>query len=199
MKKINTYINEKLKISKTTYSLFPKTYEELDKMITNEINKNGNECSLNHIDVSKITKMDALFFESEFNGDISQWDVSNVKSMVNMFDGSSYTGIHNGIADWDVSNVENMSFMFASSEFDANIDNWDVRNVWNMEHMFRWCAFNQDISSWDVSNVETMESMFEHSDFRKDISNWQINSKCITSNMFFDCKIQQNRKPKGVK
>lgn len=54
-------------------------------MIKDEINKNGTSCSLNHIDTSKISNMANLFDHSKFTGDISEWDVSNVKSMFRMF------------------------------------------------------------------------------------------------------------------
>ena len=85
MKEIKTYITEKLKVSKNTYTLFPETKYELKEMIEDEISKNGNECSLNHIDVSKITDMHELFADSEFNGDISYWNVSKVTDMRLMF------------------------------------------------------------------------------------------------------------------
>ena len=88
MKKIKTYIIEKLKVSKAVYTLFPKTKNELQQMIKDEISKNGNECSLNHIDVSKITDMSKLFSFSNFDGDISGWNVSNCKKMYLMFDNS---------------------------------------------------------------------------------------------------------------
>ena len=85
MKSLKRHIFEKLNVSKTTYTLFPKTKEELKQMIENEISKNGNECSLNHINVSKITDMSRLFSGSNFTGDISDWDVSSVKNMYNVF------------------------------------------------------------------------------------------------------------------
>ena len=42
MKTFKQHILEKLKVSKTTYVLFPKTKEELKQMIEDEISKNGN-------------------------------------------------------------------------------------------------------------------------------------------------------------
>ena len=89
MKEIKTYIIEKLKVSSMhTSPLFPKTTEELRKIIKAEISKNGNDCSLNHINVSKITDMSDLFYKSKFNGDISNWNVSNVIDMHGMFNNS---------------------------------------------------------------------------------------------------------------
>ena len=171
MKTINTYINEKLKISKkqkTEYTLFPKNFGDLDMMINKEIEENGNECSLNHIDVSKLTNLSYLFSTSplnQFNGDISQWDVSNIVNMEGMFETSMFTGENGDISDWDVSNVKNMFYMFNKS------------------------AFNSDISQWNVSNVTDMTDMFTHSNFNQDISNWEINEKCYTYGMFKYCPI----------
>ena len=62
MKTLKQHIFEKLKVSKNPYTLFPKTKEELKQMITDEIYEQGYECSLNHIDVSRITDMSNLFF-----------------------------------------------------------------------------------------------------------------------------------------
>lgn len=44
--------------------------------------------------------MSDLFYYSEFNGDISKWDVSNVENMNSMFEESSFNG---DISKWDVS------------------------------------------------------------------------------------------------
>ena len=213
MKHINTYIlskiknetniTEKLKISKTQkYTLFPETKNELRDMIKKEIKQNGNNCSLNHIDVSKITDMYGLFYNDDiiekFNGDISQWDVSNVTDMSFMFMYSLYRGTYGSISQWDVSNVENMVGMFKNSVFNNDISEWDVCNVKDMSFMFQNSVFNQDISNWDASTVRNMNDMFNNSAFNKDISNWKINPKCKVKDMFYKCNILPEFKPKAI-
>ena len=81
MKSLNQYLIERLNIKKTGYNYFPETKEELKDIIEQRIKQEGNEVDLNDINVSNITDMSEVFENlSEFNGDISQWDVSNVKN-----------------------------------------------------------------------------------------------------------------------
>ena len=121
MKSFKQHISEKLRVSKPTYTLFPKTKNELLEMIKNEISKNGNRCSLNHIDVSKITDMSKLFSFSNFDGDISGWDVSNVIDMSNMFAHSKFNG---DISNWNVSSVTDMRYIFRDSLLENNPPKW---------------------------------------------------------------------------
>ena len=79
---------------------------ELLRLIDQRIKKQGPNCDLNDIDVSKIDDMSGLFYRSEFDGDISKWNVSRVRSMRDMFTGSRFNG---DISKWDVSNVEDWS------------------------------------------------------------------------------------------
>ena len=146
MKTFKQHIFEKLKMSKPAYTLFPETRDELKHMIEDEIYKNGNKCSLNHIDVSKITDMSYLFeFDgisssmNHFNGDISNWDVSNVTDMRRMFRNSDFTGKNSDLSNWDVSNVTDMSNMFekCSLHGELGISTWDVSNVENLSYMFQ--------------------------------------------------------------
>ena len=55
--------------------LKPANKEELKKIIENRIQTEGPECDLNDIDVSDITDMRELFEGSNFNGDISKWNI----------------------------------------------------------------------------------------------------------------------------
>ena len=88
MKTLQHYITEKILInknSKIAYNYHPKTKDELKDIINKRIKSEGNECDLNDIDTSNITDMSWLFEHSEFNGDISKWDVSNVTFNIDIF------------------------------------------------------------------------------------------------------------------
>ena len=113
MKSLKSYIQEKLIIKKSNnnYKYFPKTKKELKDIIVKRIKAEGNEVDLNDIDVSEITDMSDLFGGTDFNGDISGWDVSNVTNMNTMF--AWCEDFNQDISNWDVSNVKNMNSIFA--------------------------------------------------------------------------------------
>ena len=153
MKQISYYILERLHINKDIdnhyyYNYHPKTKVELIKIVDQLIKERGKDADLNDIDTSEITDMYQLFYDSKFNGDISGWNVSNVKDIGRMFQYSEFTGENGDISNWDVSNVENMNNMFSLSKF------------------------NGDISNWDVSNVKKMVSIFFHSPLQKNPPKW---------------------------
>ena len=162
MKSLKYYIQEKLTIKKSKYKYFPETKEELKEIIENRIKDKGKEIDLNDIDVSKITDMSELFKGTNFNGNISNWNVSNVTNMQSMFWGCK--NFNQDISNWDVSNVTNMGDMFFDCKnFNQDISSWDVSNVTDMYGMFYECkSFNQDISSWNVSNVKYAKFVFSH-------------------------------------
>ena len=112
MKSLKSYIQEKLIIKKgksDSYKYFPETKEELKDIILQRIKEDGNEVDLNDIDVSKITDMSNLFVGTDFNGDISEWDVSNVTNMHAMFYNCKL--FNQDISTWDVSNVPSLCRM----------------------------------------------------------------------------------------
>ena len=113
MKSLSSYIQEKLIIKKNksnNYKYFPKTKEELKDIILKRIEAEGNKVDLNDIDVSEITDMSELFRETDFNGDISGWDVSNVTNMCAMF--YECESFNQDISGWDVSNVKWIEYIF---------------------------------------------------------------------------------------
>ena len=138
-------------------------------------------------DVSTIMNMDSLFAAcGSFNQDISSWDVGKVTDMRWMF--SSASAFNQDISSWDVSKVTDMRWMFSNaSAFNQDISSWDISNVTNMSGMLSSAsAFNQDISSWDVSNVTNMSGMFlSASSFNQDISSWDVSNVTSMSVMFF--------------
>ena len=129
-------------------------------------------------DVANVTNMNAMFSDSEFNQDISGWNVVNVADMGGMFSGSEF---NQDISDWNVANVTNMGAMFWSSQFNQDISDWNVANVTSMASMFLNSEFNQDISDWNVANVISMFGMFRETPFNQDISDWNVVSvaNCI--------------------
>ena len=134
MESLVQFIKENL-LNKKNYKYFPKTKEKLKSIIKKRIKEDGNEVDLNDIDVSKITDMSDLFY-SNFNGNISKWDVSNVTSMDSMF--------------------------YKCEQFDQNISNWDVSSVKNMNRMFLGCkSFNQNLYDWDVSSDKNIDNIFK--------------------------------------
>ena len=161
MKTINIYITEKLKLGKkisnaNRYNYFPKTKEELEKIIAELIKERGVHADLNDIDTEKITDMSDLFIHSvvdndvhlKFDGDISQWDVSNVENMSSMFAYSIYSGKYGDISNWDVSKVKDMEYMFMNSKFNGDISNWNIQNLKNIDGMFYDCPLENNFPKW---------------------------------------------------
>ena len=137
-------------------------------------------------DVSQVTNMSDLFIDkTTFNDDISNWDVSGVTDMRRVFGGA--TSFNQDIGAWNVSSVTTMRFMFyGASVFNQGITSWDVSNVILMDGMFRDAeVFNGDISAWDVSNVTDMYRMFQGAtSFNQDIGAWNVSSVTDMYRMF---------------
>ncbi len=145
-----------------TAVLIPETKEELIEMIKNEIQEKGWNCNLNHIKTHKITSMSLLFSSlgcgfNKFNGDISKWDVSNVTDMYAMFYNSFFNG---DISKWKTEKVTDMGNMFGFSYFNGDISKWNVSNVKDMHDMFAYTDFDRDISSWNINSKCNIKDMF---------------------------------------
>lgn len=114
---------------KKPYNYYPKTTEELEQIIAHLIEERGNKADLNDIDTSQITDMSYLFYHSNFDGDISGWDMSNVDRATAMFYRAKFTGKNGDISNWDVHNLKSISYMFYKSGFDGDISKWVVPSI----------------------------------------------------------------------
>ena len=233
MKHLNNYITEyiiKKKLDKPIYSgtsilYTPKNNGELIDLII-KLLKDG-ETNLNCIDVSNIKVMQNLFDYvnndvivddsidisewnvsnvidmtemftncNKFDCDLSKWNVSKVKYMNNMFEGcKKFTG--KGLGDWDVSKANNMDFMFYNCEnFNCDLSDWDISKVKNSKFMFSKCEkFDCDLSNWNVSNITDMSFMFDGcSNFTgKNLEKWKLNEYANIDYIFSECDKMKNK------
>ncbi len=133
--------------------------------------------------LSFVTDLSFMFtYAVSFDGDLSNWNVSNVTNMEALF---AITPFNHDISNWNVSNVTNMAYLFDSSYFNQDISNWNVANVSTMFGMFQDArTFNQDLSNWTVDNVSTMAHMFLGAIvFNRDLGDWNITNVGNMSDM----------------
>lgn len=144
--------------------------------------------SFSEWDVSNVTNMNNLFRQSTFNQPIGNWDVSNVTSMNSLF--YNAFAFNQPIDAWDVSSVTNMTNMFCNSVFNQPIGSWDVSSVTSMNTMFLGefgamiTPFNQPIEGWNVSSVENMGFMFSNCMFNQPIEEWDVTNVQSMQGMF---------------
>lgn len=137
----------------------PTTKEGLHRIIKKEMKRNGPACDLNFIDVSEIEDFSELFINSDFNGDISKWNVSRATSMASMFEKCKFNG---DLSKWDVSSVVDMVDMFSLGHFNGDLSKWNVGSVRWFKRMFYGGAFESDISAWAIhpdAEIFTMYSL----------------------------------------
>ncbi len=113
-------------------------------------------------DLSIATSLNRAFYLcSNFNGDLSNWDVSNVANMDWTF---AYSGFNGNISTWDVSGVTSMIATFSNNTvFNQDVSSWDVSNLANTSGLFEGASsFDQDLGAWDLSSVTTLGGIFKN-------------------------------------
>ena len=59
-----------------------KDTSHLRSLVESEMQKHGSKCDLNHIDVSQLSSFSDVFWDSNFNGDLSKWDMRDLSTYV---------------------------------------------------------------------------------------------------------------------
>lgn len=115
--------------------------------------------------VSNVSMASMFQSASNFNRDVSNWNMTKVVNTSSMF--YFARDFNQPLANWErigstLANVTNMQSMFQNIfVFNQPIGNWNVSGVTNMYQMFNFTtAFNQDISSWNVGKVTTFQNIF---------------------------------------
>ena len=136
--------------------------------------------------VSRVTNMDNLFNGmSTFNDPLASWNVSQVTNMSYMFDNAS--SYNQPLASWNVSKVKSMSSMFYNaSSYNQPLASWNVSQVTNMSSMFEYVkSYNQSLASWNVSQVTNMSSMFYGANsYNQPLVSWNVSQVTNMSYMF---------------
>lgn len=121
------------------------------------------------------------------DGDVTDWDMSQVTSTMSMFDGN--TVFNQPIGDWTTSSVTGMTGMFVNAKaFNQPLGKWDMSKVENTVNMFRGAAaFDQPIGGWDMQAVTSTASMFNGAtSFNQPIGDWTFLALKDISSMFAD-------------
>ena len=118
-------------------TFMPTNMDVLQDHVESRIKAHGPNVTLDRIYLSGMRSLSGFFNRSKilrsFNGDISSWDLSNVKDTSNMFKFSKFNG---DISGWDMSNVTDTAKMFFGADFQGDISGWDMSNVSVVRHMF---------------------------------------------------------------
>lgn len=168
---------------------------------------------MRRFDTSKTTTFMQLFYgDAQLTSDdltsISDWNVSNVKSIKTMF---SFVSIDNVdfLKNWDVSSVEDASYAFQVCGSLVSIDglsNWNTSSFKNMYGMFMGHSSIGDnhinsleaLRNWDVSNVEDMSYLFQRNVDISDLSpieNWDVSNVKKMRGMFLGNTSLTNASP----
>ena len=102
---------EDLLVLISSHGLYNKLSIKSNNKTINIESQYPSECyNLSKLDTSNITDMNHLFMNSMFNGDISNWNVSNVTNMDVMFDNAK--SFNQNISSWNFDNIINCDYMF---------------------------------------------------------------------------------------
>jgi surface protein len=113
------------------------------------------------------------------------WEMDNVTTLSSFL--YQATDFNQDVSNWNVGNCTDFNFCFGSTSFNHSLSAWNVSSATDMSGMFFNSSFDSPLT-WGVktSLVEDMSQMFQLTPFDQDISGWSIASLSNASNMFFN-------------
>ncbi len=125
------------------------------------------------------------------NGDPNAFNLSEVKTMANMFHGCSSL-VDTEPNYWDLSGVTDISGMFSGARvFNSNLSTWQINNVTTMDSLFQdAAAFNNagEPMIWPEGvevQVTSMAYMFKGAtSFNQSARSWKVDKVTNTASMF---------------
>ena len=130
----------------------------LRAMFSRAGNNLGN-LTLSHWDVSNVTNFRDVFLTTNFNGDISAWDVGSGIDFRSMFNNNS--SFNQDIGSWDMSSATNISTMLRNTPFDQDISGWDITNVTDMTNFmhantaFSTANYDALLVAWEAQTPQS--------------------------------------------
>ena len=145
--------------------------------------------------------MSNLFYEIDFDGDISEWNVFSVKNMDKMFyHNHIFTGKQ--IENWNIKSLKTAKEMFMGcKKLNCNLSKWNVSNIEYMNYMFGYCNIFEGtgLEKWKPKRTLSMFSMFKGCNrLRCDLNKWNV-YLADTREMFLCCWSLENNLPKWYK
>lgn len=136
--------------------------------------------------LTSVTSLQWVFRRcSNFDGDLSGWNISNVTNLSYAFEGAS--SFNGDVSTWNTSNVTDMSYTFGwAFSFNGDLSSWNTGSVTNFTSTFdQALIFNQDIGGWNVGSATTMQYMLAGAkQFNQDIGGWDVSKVTNFSYMF---------------
>ena len=136
-------INSKSKVDKLEYKYHPKSRQELIKIIEDRIKEEHDNIDFNDIDISNLESLEGAFaYKGKLTKiDISAWDVSGVKCMMEMFAGCKKLESIGDISDWKIESLTDITGMFYGCD---KLTNTGDLNKWNASKIkLKQNAFSQ--------------------------------------------------------
>ena len=148
------------------------------------LNQSTGTLDLSGWDTSNFTNMYYFFASTTCNFvGIENWNVSNVRDVGGL--ANSATQFNPDISGWDISGITSLDTAFKGTPFNQDISGWDTSEVIYMGSAFAQTPFNQDISGWDTSSVTNMYGTFQDAtSFNQDISGWDTSAVTDMRYMF---------------